>query len=731
MTISIWRLSHLVLALASSIFLLVASITGVILAVEPISHQAQGYAVQNLSEVSLATAITGLRSNYDEVFSMEVESSGFVKASVLTVEMETLDIYIDAASGDQLGEVQERPAIYSFATNLHRSLFLKSIGRFFVGLISLLLFLIAVTGLLLLAQRQGGFKRLFSKVQKDYFELRYHVILSRWFFIPIVILALTGVYLSAEKFDLLPDSQVTHQEVKDLNSLKIYSSINEIPFFKETTLNQVRRVEFPFSDDPEEYYEIAFQEKELRVNQQTGQILSSASYPFVQLASQWSWSLHTGEGNVWWSVILLLASASILFFIYSGIAMFIKRRSKTSLSSKMPDKDDSEFIILVGSETGTTYDFATRFYNGLTAAGKKVYLTEMNNYTAFAKAEHIIIFTATYGDGEPPTNARKFVERFLTVHQPNKIKYSVVGFGSLEYPAYCKFAIQTDALLQSNPNFQPLMPLQKINNASAADFQNWVDQFSTIIKLPIKVTIPTSKKEKQKLISFEVTDRTGLNVDDTFLIKLKPKSKQQFTSGDLLSIFPPQTEVVRQYSIARINNELLLSVKKHEHGLGSNYLYELETGTSIKAAIDLNPHFHFPKKTKSAILIANGTGIAPFLGMLNSHQNTDIHLFWGGKTRASSNIYDSTLNQACQKNTNLKIYKSYSREENEQYIQELVSHHSDLVLQTIQERGIIMICGSLAMQHDILDLLENLLKNNTTIGLDDLQHNGQLKMDCY
>jgi len=172
MTISIWRYSHLVLALASSLFLLIASVTGCILAIEPIQHQAKAYAVQDLDEVSLATAITGLKSNYDEVFSMQIESSGFVKASVLTAQMETLDVYIDAQTGKQLGEVQERPAIYSFATNLHRSLFLKSIGRFFVGLISLLLLMIAITGLLLLAQRQGGFKRLFSKVQKDYFELQ-------------------------------------------------------------------------------------------------------------------------------------------------------------------------------------------------------------------------------------------------------------------------------------------------------------------------------------------------------------------------------------------------------------------------------------------------------------------------------------------------------------------------------------------------------------------------------
>ena len=171
------------LAIVSSLFLLIASVTGVILAMEPITHQAKNYAVTDLSTISVGTTLTALQKKYDEVFELEVEPSGFVKASVLTSDFETKDIYIDPITSEALGEVPERPFIYSFSTNLHRSLFLKSTGRFFVGLISLLLCFIAVTGIVLLAKRQGGIKKLFAKVQKEYFEMRYHVVLSRWFFI--------------------------------------------------------------------------------------------------------------------------------------------------------------------------------------------------------------------------------------------------------------------------------------------------------------------------------------------------------------------------------------------------------------------------------------------------------------------------------------------------------------------------------------------------------------------
>ncbi|TLP79776.1 PepSY domain-containing protein [Maribacter sp. ACAM166] len=731
MTISIWRYSHLALALVSSLFLIVASVTGIILAVEPISHQAKGYAAENLNEVSLATTIAALKNSYDEVLALEVESSGFVKVSVLTMDMETLDIYINPTTGEQLGEVQERPYIYSFATNVHRSLFLKSMGRFFVGLISLLLFIIVSTGLFLLAKRQGGFTKLFFKVQQDYFELRYHVILSRWFFIPIIILSLTGVYLSAEKFDLLPNTALTQQEINNEYSDKVYEHIKDVPFFHETTLDDVRQVDFPFSEDPEDYYQIAMTDREIQVNQQTGAIVSSGDYPFVVLVSRLSWVVHTGEGNVLWSIVLLLATASILFFIYSGFVMTLKRRKKGKVSSNMPDKDVCEFIILVGSETGTSFDFAQRFYNALSKAGKKVYLTELNKYTTYAKAKHIIVCTATYGEGEPPTNARKFEAIFPSFKQPNKIEYAVVGFGSLDYPDYCKFAIKVDGQLQVNSNFQPLIPLCKINNADFDALELWVAQWSNQVGIQVSIERPLVKIKKRKKIPFELIERIEANLDNTFLLRFKPKRKIAFTSGDLLVIFPDGNALARHYSIARMGDEVLLSIKKHKLGRGSTYLFALKIGESIEAAIYVNPHFHFPKNSNTAVLIANGTGIAPFLGMMEQNNMKKISLFWGGRTLASAAIYNDILKNGIATNEHITIHNCFSREENKQYVQDLVTEQKETILNTINIGGTVMICGSLAMQHDVLDMLEKVLEENSTVNFAELEHNGQLKMDCY
>ncbi len=739
MSISIWRYIHLILAAVSAVFLLVASVTGVILAVEPIVHQAKGFAVRDLEEVSVAQAVKALEQNFQEVFSVEVEPAGFVKASVLTPDFETRDIYFDPLSGEELGEVPTRHPLFSFSTNLHRSLFLKSTGRFLIGLVSLLLFVIAITGIILVVKRQGGIARFFSKVRKEYFAMRYHVIISRWVFLPIMILSLTGVYLSAEKFELLPATASPFKENPQKAGLATWETSSEIPFFKQTPLSEVRKIEFPFSDEPDDFFQVALKDKEIKVNRQTGAIMATANYPVVQLVSQISFTLHTGEGSVLWSLVLLLASASLLFFIYSGFVMAVKRlkKSQDTTIDKPVAIEECEYVLLVGSETGTTIDFAQRLLSALINSGQKACIAQLNEYQQYNSATHLVILTATYGDGEPPTNARFFEDLFEEVEQEGEISYAVVGFGSLEYPEYCAFAVTVEKLFQQKDNFKPALPLFKVNDASFTAFAKWVGKWGESTGLELKLKAPKEKRKKLKQWAFEVLERTDINEDDTFLLRLEPDKKLKYTSGDLLAIVPEGSKNPRQYSIAKMENEIVLSIKIHPFGKGSNFLYSLNPGDSLSATVEPNPHFHLPKKSKSAVLIANGTGIAPFLGMLRENSDMDIHLLWGTRTHASCRLYDTVLGEnncvfASAVSKGVGIYRCFSREANEKrYVQDLVREQADVVLRNFENNGTCMICGSLSMQNDVLDEIDRLLRERSKITLDILVQKGQLKMDCY
>jgi len=42
-----------------------------------------------------------------------------------------------------------------------------------------------------------------------------------------------------------------------------------------------------------------------------------------------------------------------------------------------------------------------------------------------------------------------------------------------------------------------------------------------------------------------------------------------------------------------------------------------------------------------------------------------------------------------------------------------------------------MLCGSLAMQHDVLDVIEKILEENRQITFEAFEQSDQLKTDCY
>ncbi|MEM9362804.1 MAG: PepSY domain-containing protein [Bacteroidota bacterium] len=728
MTVSVWRYCHMALALISSIFLVLASLTGFILSFEPMGDALQPYDAGDLEEISLAQTMSVMQEVYQEVITLEVDKNDFVLASVVNKDGSSETVFVHPLTGKKLGKPKEKAKIFQFTTNLHRSLFLKSMGRFFVGTISFLLCLIAITGFLLLIQRQGGIAKLFSKVQKEGFELYYHVSLGRWMLLPILLVAATGVYLSLEKFSLLPSMQLKHQLPASISETMTENPTWELPIFENTKLNEVRKLTYPFSEFPEDYYELALRDKEILIHQYTGEFLSERAYPFTAIASRYSMLLHTGQGSLLWSIILALVSLALLFFIYSGIILWRKRikKSKTNALVKV-DKDAAGIIILVGSETGNTFEFAQILQKALMDAGETVFVSELNKYTYYEKVRHLIVLAATYGEGEAPTNARNFHKILPTIQQKKSATYSVVGFGSMIYPEYCGFGVQADKLLKNQDVFEELVPLYKINNQNFRAFQDWGTKWSNKTGIPLALPEPKKKLKQSKSKPFKVVHRSNLNQDDTYVLQLEPLKRAKFQSGDLAGIVPSDG-IERLYSIAKMGNYLTLSIKKHQSGVCSTYLSTVSSGDLLPISVRKSHDFHFPKYAKTVIFIANGTGIAPFLGMLDENKGKiPTHLFLGLRNHSSLQLYQEALN----KNQPNTLQVAYSREVKKEYVQDVLNKKSAWVAQQLESGAVIMICGSLAMQNQVLEVLEKSCRDYLDKPLSEFENSEQLKMDCY
>ncbi|CAI9681013.1 PepSY domain-containing protein [Elizabethkingia anophelis] len=731
MTLSIWRYAHLTLAILTFSFLIVASSTGVILAYDAAQEKVQPYRVDDFSELNLAQSLPELRKVFPEITEITVDHNQFVTLEGFDQEGKEVKAYINPKTGKILGKPIEKSEFINWVTSLHRSLFLKETGRFAVGIISFLLMLISISGLILIIKRQQGVKHFFDKIKKDFFSQYFHVVSGRLLLIPVLVIAITGTYLFMIRFEFIPKGKNENVVIKKNND-ESEKKIAEFPIFKETKFSNVKKIEFPFiEDEPEEYFVLKLKDREISVNQINGNIVKEEKYPLTTIYDNLSLSLHTGRGSVTWAIILGLASLNILMFIYSGFVITFKR-TRNKIRNKYK-AEDAEIVILVGSENGSTLGFASHIHSQFNSAGKKSFLTELNHYKVFPKAQHILVFTSTYGLGDAPTNAKHFKNLLPKFPQNQKVKYSVVGFGSKAYDDFCGYAIEIDQLLGEQNWAEPQLALHTVNDRSTTEFAEWAKQWSYETMIPLASAPSLYNQKTPPLKPMKVVGKSEIVEEvTTFKILLKPGRTLSFKSGDLLAIYPDNDHKERFYSIGKVDGAIQLVVKLYENGLGSGFLYKLKEGQEIKARIVKNSEFHLPKKANKVAMISNGTGIAPFLGMIEENsKETEAHLYCG--FRRSSKLtksYEDFAAENIQKGKLTKLNLAYSREEQSQYVMDLVKRDAIFFIDLLTQGGYIMICGALKMQHDLEDLLRDLCTQQNK-NYEDYKANGQILTDCY
>ena len=81
--------------------------------------------------------------------------------------------------------------------------------------------------------------------------------------------------------------------------------------------------------------------------------------------------------------------------MFGGLIKRLKRKDKSSKTRKKYSKEEAEYILLFGTQSGNTQSMAKAFFKGLLEEGKKVYMDELDNYSSYESATHLIIFTST------------------------------------------------------------------------------------------------------------------------------------------------------------------------------------------------------------------------------------------------------------------------------------------------------------------------------------------------
>lgn len=671
------------------------------MAVEPWLLNQNAVSGQSSAKLTLADFQKKLEANFVEIFSFERDAYGNLKVDGIGLEQEGT-LFVDPGTGETVTAPQKLAAIFDFSRDLHRSLFLKTPGRILVGLASLALVFLAVSGIGLHLKRAGGLRAIFGAIKVLDYKRDGHAQWSRLLLVPILIIALSGVYLSAVRFAPVPPPTVLALAEAKLD-------------WAQLPLAEVDKVTYPVLEG--EPMVIELKDKVLHVDKAKGVLTKVEQKPFTERLKVVNFWLHTGEGTIGWAGVLLVTSLVMVFLSITGLQMMVQ---KLKLKASKPVlSENADITVLVGSETGHTWRFAQALAHAYQQLSIKVNLLGMEHLSALQGNHTLLLLTSTYGDGEAPENARDILAQIGTkLAAAPSVQFGVLGFGAREYPGFCAFAETLRNQMLNFTNTVEVVPYMTVDNQSVVQFVDWVKALNHGLQTNLKVdTQQLRPLRKKNLATFQVIEKRVQS--ETFLLKIGHAATLGVRSGDLLGVYPPTENVERYYSIAKVGPTTLLLVIKRT-GLCSNYLGHLAEGECFEAFLKHNPTFYHPTDSVPVLMIANGTGIAPFLGMFSARST----LFWGGRYLSDTCLFEPYLGQ-------VNHQMAFSREVTPAYVQDILVRREDDVVQLLEAGGYLMICGSLDMLRGVWQQLDLLTAKHHLPSAEVLKKQGRILTDCY
>jgi len=133
--------------------------------------------------------------------------------------------------------------------------------------------------------------------------------------------------------------------------------------------------------------------------------------------------------------------------------------------------------VLVGSQTGTAEKLAKRIAKAAAQRGFAPVVHDLAKVSLAQIAEEssLLIIASTYGDGEPPDNAKAFWQTLRGADAPRleKTRFSVCALGDTNYSRFCQFGKDLDDRLESLGG-QRVHPRQDCDVEFEQPFATWL-----------------------------------------------------------------------------------------------------------------------------------------------------------------------------------------------------------------------------------------------------------------
>ena len=227
-------------------------------------------------------------------------------------------------------------------------------------------------------------------------------------------------------------------------------------------------------------------------------------------------------------------------------------------------------------------------------------------------------------------------------------------------------------------------------------------------------------------------------------------SEQQIVDN-LIKITPRLYSISSSYHLNQDEVHLTVSlvtstINDQKNGLVSGLLCDqLIEGDRIDVYVQNNQNFKLPQESETPIImIAAGTGIAPFRGFLQERQSINATgknwLFFGNPSFDNDFLYQLELQKFYDKNILTHIDLAFSRDQKQKiYVQQRIKQNAKEIWQWLKNGSHIYICGNKnnmakAVEAELLSLIEvhgNMDIDQAKNYLTTLKRNKRYQKDVY